>query len=143
MRYQVVALFIVAFIASSQCQEVSNINACIKKQWELQEAFSTFNNSPTKSDLNVISALFNKIKEVITPCAASLREIKTTPFIAGTKVNLECVADIIESINKIRILKGQVSGSSKLETIISMLTGFGLDITSVKQAIDCQILNFK
>ena len=132
MRTQ--AILLLAIVAVAQCQ-YAPVTSCLREAVDLGESIKTI---VAKREFNIGSMLqiYAKINNTVQVCGQELAEIKKAREnnLQKISLNLNCISQILASIDKIKKLKGQFKGGIDFGAVLAELQGLGQDVRTLKEA---------
>ena len=132
MRTQVILLL--ALVAVAQCQ-YAPVTSCLREAVDLGESIKTII-ARKEFNIGAILQVYAKINNTVNVCGQELAEIKKARenSLQAINLNLNCIAQIMSSIDKIKKLKGQFKGGVNFEAVLAELQGLGQDVSALKAA---------
>ena len=134
MRTQVIALLLVALVASANTQ--STMGQCLDNAFQLGQSIGEFVNAKKWNDVNAITGIIANVNKVITLCGPLINTLKAEQTNQlGINLNPNCISQMQQAIATIIKIKGSFSGGMNKDAIIAALKSAG--ISAAKLILAC------
>ena len=125
MRTQVIALLLIALVASANTQ--STMGQCLDNAFQLGQSIGEFVNAKKWNDVNAITGIIANVNKVITLCGPLINTLKAEQTNQlGINLNLNCINQMQQAIATIIRIKGSFNGGMNKDAIISALKSAGI-----------------
>ena len=133
MRTQVIALLLVAIIASAHCQ--SPIAQCLDDAYKLGQSIGEFVKAKQWTNIAAITGIISRLNSVISVCGPLITSLKSEQKgLQALDLNFNCISQMLQAIEKIKKLKGSFNAGLNFTAILPELASLGIDATQLQKA---------
>ena len=136
MRTQIAVLCLLALVASAHCQTAPATTSCLREAYDLGESIKLLLVTKDFSNISGLVQILAKVNTVARVCGEELAEIRrgSSQNLQKISINLNCIAQILQSIDKIKKLKGSFKGGIDFGAVAEELRSLGQDVSALKAA---------